>query len=153
MCLVYEQREKSNQIFGVGHLLRVAAPVPGDSFRCNLLGPQSRFGDKRLRIWLVCPPNGTTALKGFVSPPDHAVACYVWLRAMFLSEVLCMCRAAIFIGDDSQSPPFFFSRRRGTSWNSNRFRFLFVKPWKSRLKPSPARPPPRRECGLFFYPF
>ena len=30
----------------------------------TLLGPQSRFGDKLLRIWLVCPKNETAVLKG-----------------------------------------------------------------------------------------
>ena len=32
----------------------------------HLGGPQSRFGDKLLVIWLVCPQNGTAALKGFI---------------------------------------------------------------------------------------
>ena len=30
----------------------------------TLLGPQSRFGDKLLGIWVVCPQNGTAVLKG-----------------------------------------------------------------------------------------
>ena len=33
----------------------------------TLLGPQSRFGDKLPRIWLVCPKNGTAVLKGLPS--------------------------------------------------------------------------------------
>ena len=30
----------------------------------TLLGPQSRFGDKLLRIWVIYPQNGTAVLKG-----------------------------------------------------------------------------------------
>ena len=30
----------------------------------SLLGPQSRFGDKPLKLQVVCPPNGTAVLKG-----------------------------------------------------------------------------------------
>ena len=33
------------------------------------LEPQSRFGDKLLEIWLVCPLNGTAVLKGLMPPP------------------------------------------------------------------------------------
>ena len=30
------------------------------------LGPQSRFGDKLLGLWMVCPQNGTAVLKGLI---------------------------------------------------------------------------------------
>ena len=32
----------------------------------TLSGPQSRFGDKVLEIWAVCPQNGTAVLKGLI---------------------------------------------------------------------------------------
>ena len=35
----------------------------GDFF-ITPLEPQSRFGDKLLEIWQVCPQNGTAVLKG-----------------------------------------------------------------------------------------
>ena len=40
------------------------------SFRYSLtpLEPQSRFGDKLLENWVVCPPNGTAVLKGLKNP-------------------------------------------------------------------------------------
>ena len=43
--------------------------------RCELIlfGPQSRFGDKRLRIWLVCPHNGSAVLKGKVKVMDKKI--------------------------------------------------------------------------------
>ena len=34
----------------------------------TLLGPQPRFGDQLLGIWVVCPPNGTAVLKGLRRP-------------------------------------------------------------------------------------
>ena len=34
----------------------------------TLLGPQSRFGDKLLENWVVCPHNGTAVLKGLKHP-------------------------------------------------------------------------------------
>ena len=33
----------------------------------TLLGPQSRFGDKLLTIWVVCPLNGTAVLNGLTT--------------------------------------------------------------------------------------
>ena len=35
--------------------------------RLTLLVTQSRFGDKLLRIWVLCPQNGTAALKGLIA--------------------------------------------------------------------------------------
>ena len=44
------------------HLIKQTAILPRNS--STLLGPQSRFGDKLLQIWVVCPQNGTAVLKG-----------------------------------------------------------------------------------------
>ena len=43
--------------------------IPLLSCMLNLLEPQSRFGDKLLIIWVVCPQNGTAVLKGLSSQP------------------------------------------------------------------------------------
>ena len=46
------------------------------------LEPQSRFGDKPLKFQVVCPPNGTSVLKGLKT--DRAAGVDMWRYYVFV---------------------------------------------------------------------
>ena len=55
----------------------------------TLLGPQSRLEDKLLRIWLVCPQNGTAVLKGLktIAPLCKLNALYGTIERREMAEI------------------------------------------------------------------
>ena len=72
-CITPTKRMRRELLFSPSSLLFSSIPWGGFPIKktkhridwwLTLLAPQSHFGDKLLKIWLVCPQNGTAVLKG-----------------------------------------------------------------------------------------
>ena len=81
---------RTYQLCVLGFLARLTNKICWARTRLLILvGPQSRFGDKLLEIWVVCPQNRTAVLKGLIL---YQVPGSIYLQFIVCSDHI-KCRA------------------------------------------------------------